>query len=154
VFYLVRHDGGIGGDVSASDKKGEMMFDDNFKRYVPQEKMLEVARWFYEYARIANTAIFVITFDWPEYRGYLLTGYRINISFKPVEGLPDNMSIPQSGSNLAVHLSQPQIDGIHVLKDPSDASKIFDINPVAFTVLLARADEMRNQRIAELEAQT
>jgi hypothetical protein len=131
-----------------------MMFDDNFKRYVPQEKMMEVARWFYEYVRIANSAIFVITFDWPEYRGYLLTGYTLNISFRPVDGLPDNMSIPQSGGNLAVHLSQPQIDGIHVLKDPSDTSKIFDINPVAFTVLLARVDEIRNRRIAELEAQS
>ena len=43
MFYAISRNGGIGREVSGSDETGEMMFDDNFKRYVPQEKMLEVA---------------------------------------------------------------------------------------------------------------
>jgi hypothetical protein len=152
VFYLVGHDGGIGGDVHASDEKGAVMFDEGFMKYFPGSKLVDIGKWINEYI-VAEfpTPIQCVEFNWVKYKEHFLPAYIMKVTFHPRSDLPDSMQFVADFIASPLKCDWQYVDGIRVLSDPRESAKHMRISPIWIARDLSKAVSERGKQIAELE---
>jgi len=155
VFYLIRHDGGIGGDVHASNEKGEMMFDEGFMKYFPGSKLVDIGKWINEYV-VAEfpTPFQCIEFNWVKYKEHFLPAYKMRVTFHPRSDLPDSMQFVADFIASPLKCESHYVDGIRVLSDPRESAKHMRISPIWIARHLSKAVSERGKQISELAGLT